>query len=56
MKARVVVLAAVADSTLVCGHVEWPAAEKAVEQAVAKGWLIVEAGYSVCLTEAGRKP
>ena len=35
--------------------VEWPAAEKAALQAEAKGWLIVEAGHSVCLTEAGRK-
>ena len=27
----------------------------AIEFAVARGWLIVEDGYSICLTDAGRR-
>jgi hypothetical protein len=28
---------------------------EAIELAVARGWMIVEAGHSICLTNAGRR-
>jgi hypothetical protein len=33
----------------------WDDAEAAANEAAAQGWLLVQGGHSVCLTEAGRQ-
>jgi hypothetical protein len=33
----------------------WDEAEAAAREAEAQGWLLVEDGHSVCLTDAGRR-
>jgi hypothetical protein len=38
----------------VTGHLDQAAAVHAVSVAEAKGWLTIEGGHSVCLTEKGR--
>jgi len=35
--------------------VPWDDAEAAANEAAAKGWLTIEGGHSVCLTDAGRR-
>jgi Mn-dependent DtxR family transcriptional regulator len=35
--------------------IPWDEAEAAANEAAAKGWLIVEGGHSVCLTDDGRR-
>lgn len=31
------------------------ASEAAIDHAVAQGWLLLEGGHSICLTDAGRR-
>ena len=35
--------------------VPWDDAEGAAKEAAAEGWLTIEGGHSVCLTDAGRR-
>jgi len=35
--------------------VPWDDAEAAAAEAEAKGWLTIEGGHSVCLTDEGRR-
>lgn len=40
---------------MLAGFADMAEAQEAVQHAVDQGWMLVEGGHSVCLTDAGRR-